>query len=217
MRCKPLSIAVWLLSATVTPRCFASAVNRRSDCRYCGTSAAVRGGVVPPTLGAEVMVARAAAAGERNGFGNVTVGLHPGASTADRARAIATSLADARRRAADPRWALLRSAEDRVPAVLLRLGVRAADLSVAPATLSGNTVVSSVHRGPADLRLCGGEVVFSAGFPTVSPAMGLTHGVIGLGDRLTVSVTATAAALPDPDRYLAGLDGALDAVAALSG
>jgi hypothetical protein len=161
------------------------------------------------------MVARAAGPGERNGFGNVTVGLHPGVPAADRARAVATSLDRARRRAADPRWALIRAADQRVPAVLMTLGVRTADLSTVPAVLSGNTVVSSVHRGPADLTLGGAPVVFSAGFPALSPAMGLTHGIIGLGTTVTVSATSAPAAVPDPDGYAARLGWALDQVAAL--
>lgn len=76
--------------------------------------------------------------------------------------------------------------------------------------MTGNTVVSSVFRGAADLRLGGGTVQFTAGFPALSPAMGLTHGVHGIGDTVTITVVAGTAAVPDLDAYAHLLRVALD-------
>ena len=67
--------------------------------------------------------------------------------------------------------------------------------------LTGNTVVSSVNRGPADLTFGGVPVVFTAGFPGLSPMMSLTHGVHGIGDRIAVSVNADPGNL-DIDEYI---------------
>ena len=75
--------------------------------------------------------------------------------------------------------------------------------------MSGNTVVSSVNRGPADLNFGGARVVLTSGYPALSPMMGLTHGVHGIGDAIAISVHASASALPDIDAYLALLDAAL--------
>jgi hypothetical protein len=75
--------------------------------------------------------------------------------------------------------------------------------------VSGNTVVSSVHRGSADLRFGAAPVLLTAGFPALSPAMGLTHGVHGIGDTVAVSVHAAESAIGDIDEYLRLLDAAL--------
>ncbi|TWS18193.1 DUF1298 domain-containing protein [Tsukamurella asaccharolytica] len=173
----------------------------------------VRGGTVPPELSAEVMVARARRDYERNAFGNVSVPLHPGTPAAERAERIAESLAKARERASSPLWRRVRAADDAAPSVLAALGVRAFDPTVVPATMAGATVLSSVHRGPSDLELLGGTSVFTAGFPALSPAMGLTHGVHGLGETVTVSTTSSRTAVPDPDEYAGLLAAALDEVA----
>jgi hypothetical protein len=76
-------------------------------------------------------------------------------------------------------------------------------------TVSGNTVVSSVHRGAADLSFGGARVVLTAGFPALSPMMGVTHGVHGIGDTIAVSVHAAESAIGDVDAYLDRLDHAL--------
>ncbi|NMD56521.1 MULTISPECIES: wax ester/triacylglycerol synthase domain-containing protein [Tsukamurella] len=177
--------------------------------RYLGS----RGGAVPAELSAEVMVARERRHGERNAFGNVSVPLYPGAPAAERPGLIAAALAAARERAMSPLWRTVGAAEDAAPSSLAVLGVRAFDPTLIPATMAGATVLSSVYRGPADLALLGGRSAFTAGFPALSPAMGLTHGVHGLGESVTVSVTSSRTAVPDPDAYAALLADALDEVA----
>ncbi len=173
----------------------------------------LRGADVPAELAAEVMVARERRHGERNAFGNVSVPLFPGVDPADRPGSIADALAAARARAASPLWRTVGAAENAAPSVLAALGVRSFDPTAVPETMAGTTVLSSVHRGPADLELLGGRSVFTAGFPALSPAMGLTHGVHGLGDTVTVSVTSSRTAVPDPDEYAALLATALDETA----
>jgi hypothetical protein len=75
--------------------------------------------------------------------------------------------------------------------------------------VSGNTVVSSVYRGPADLRFGGAPALLTAGYPALSPAMGLVHGVHGIGDTIAISVHAAASAVGDIDDYTARLDAEL--------
>ena len=75
-------------------------------------------------------------------------------------------------------------------------------------TVSGHTVVSSVNRGPADLSFGGRPVVLTAGFPALSPMMGLTHGVHGIGEAVAVSVHADPGVV-DVDDYLERLAQAL--------
>ena len=96
-----------------------------------------------------------------------------------------------------------------VPAPLLRWGVAQFDPEARSPTATGNTVVSSVNRGPADLRFGGAPVVLTAGYPGLSPMMGLTHGVHGIGDTIAISVHAAESAIGDVDAYVARLAAAL--------
>ncbi|MGC1740630.1 MAG: DUF1298 domain-containing protein, partial [Mycobacterium sp.] len=96
-----------------------------------------------------------------------------------------------------------------VPAPLLRWGVSHFDPDVRPLQVYGNTVVSSVYRGPGDLRFGGAPVLLTAGCPALSPAMGLAHGVHGIGDTVAISVHAAESAIGDIDAYLARLDAEL--------
>ena len=100
------------------------------------------------------------------------------------------------------------------PAALLRWGVSKFDATVRSPQVTGNTVVSSVNRGPADLRLGGAPVLLTASYPALSPMMGLTHGVHGIGDTVAVSVhdADSVMAEPDLDDYLERLRRALGAV-----
>ena len=65
-----------------------------------------------------------------------------------------------------------------------------------------------MNRGPADLRFGAAPVLLTAGYPALSPMMGLTHGVHGIGDTVAVSVHAAESAVAIDD-YIARLDAAL--------
>ncbi|MCZ4561940.1 WS/DGAT domain-containing protein [Rhodococcus sp. IEGM 1401] len=170
-----------------------------------------------PDLAAEVTVARDERADARNNFGNVGVGLFPAEpDIRTRSQLIAADLAARRARANHPLAHAARTSQDdveaHVPAFLAEWGVAQFDPTAAPPTVTGNTVVSSVSRGAADLTLGGGAVRFTAGFPALSPAMSLTHGVHGIGDTVTIGITSNSAAVPDPDLYETLLRDALDEV-----
>jgi hypothetical protein len=96
-----------------------------------------------------------------------------------------------------------------VPAPLLRWGVKQFDPALRSPMVTGNTVVSSVNRGPADLHFGEAPVVLTAGYPGLSPMMGLTHGVHGIGDTIAVSVHAAESAIGDVDMYMERLEAAL--------
>ncbi|OBK73871.1 DUF1298 domain-containing protein [Mycobacterium sp. 1274761.0] len=163
----------------------------------------------PSTLGAEVPMAKAVAREAHNSFGNVGVSLYPELAVDERGARIAAELADRRRRAAHPALRAASQAFATVPAPLLRWGVAQFDPTLRSPTVTGNTVVSSVNRGPADLRFGDAPVVVTAGYPELSPMMGLTHGVHGIGNTIAVSVHAAESAIGDVDAYVARLDGAL--------
>jgi hypothetical protein len=95
------------------------------------------------------------------------------------------------------------------PAPLLRWGVAQFDPDVRAPLVIGNTVVSSVDRGAADLSFGGAPVVITTGFPELSPMVGLAHGVHGIGDTIAVSVHAAESAIGDVDAYTARLAAAL--------
>ncbi|BBZ71522.1 DUF1298 domain-containing protein [Mycobacterium paraseoulense] len=177
----------------------------------CAVSAALSNllGDAAGTLGAEVPMAKPGEPHAHNHFGNVVVGLHPNLGWEARAERIAAELADGRRRFAHPATRYADRAFAAVPAPLLRWGVAQFDADVRPVQVSGNTVVSSVHRGPADLTFGGARVALTAGYPALSPVMGLTHGVHGIGDTVAISVHAAESAVPDIDVYLGLLDAAL--------
>lgn len=161
------------------------------------------------SLGAEVPMAKAGRRLANNHFRNVGVSLHADAAQDARAGRIAAELADRRRRGAHPAWAAGDSAVAAVPAPLLRWGVRRFDVDAQSEHVAGNTVVSSVNRGAADLSLAGRRVVFTAGYPGLSPMMGLTHGAHGIGDTVAISVHAATSVLADVDEYIDRIEAAL--------
>jgi Wax ester synthase-like Acyl-CoA acyltransferase domain len=165
------------------------------------------------SLGAEVPMAKSGVPQAHNYFGNVTVGLYPNLGLDARIEQIATDLANGRRRFEHPATRAADRAFAAVPAVLLRWGVSRLDPDVRSAQVAGNTVVSSVNRGAADLSFGDARVVLTAGYPALSPMMGLTHGVHGIGDTVAISVHAAESAFQskgaDIDEYVRLLDAAL--------
>jgi hypothetical protein len=161
------------------------------------------------SLGAEVPMAKTSARQANNHFGNIRAGLYPQLPRQPRAQRIADDLANGRRRAQHPAARSADRAFAAVPAALLRWGVARFDPDGRPVRVAGNTVVSSVHRGAADLHFGTAPVLLTAGFPALSPAMGLTHGVHGIGDTIAISVHAAESAIGDIDGYLRRLDAAL--------
>lgn len=161
-------------------------------------------------LGAEVPMTTGGSgpAKANNNFRNVSVDLRPDLDPERRAAAISADLAEQRRRSEHPATRASEAAFAAVPAWLLRWGVRQFDPSARSAVVAAHTVVSSVYRGPADLSFGGSKVLFTAGFPALSPMMGLTHGVHGIGDTVAVSVHADPAVI-DTDEYVGRLADAL--------
>jgi len=152
----------------------------------------------------------------RNNYRNLSIDLFLD-EPALRARAdrIAAALRARAERARHP----LMAAQDRVtavtPALFLRRDADSWPLDLVPDSIAGNTVVSSVDRGPADLDF-GGPVRFTAGFPAIGSVMRLTHGVHGLGPTVTVSLHTDPGVLTDLDGYAAALRAAVaEVVAAL--
>jgi hypothetical protein len=160
-------------------------------------------------LSAEVPMAKPGVRRAHNHFGNVTVGLYPDLPRRERIERIAADLANGRRRSQHPAARAADRAFAAVPAPLLRWGVGRFDADTRPTLVSGNTVVSSVHRGPADLCFGGAPVLLTAGYPTLSPLMGLTHGVHGIGDTVAISAHAAESAVGDIDAYVRLLDAEL--------
>jgi Wax ester synthase-like Acyl-CoA acyltransferase domain len=152
-------------------------------------------------LGAEVPMAKHRVRTANNHFGNVGVGLHPQLPFQQRAARIADELRQRRRRSDHPAFAAGDRSLAAVPAPLLRWGVRQFDADARSDVVIGNTVVSSVNRGPADLTFGGRPVVLTAGYPALSPMMGLTHGVHGIGAAIAISVHADDSVV-DVDDYV---------------
>jgi WS/DGAT C-terminal domain len=161
------------------------------------------------SLGAEVPMAKPGVPQAHNHFSNVTVGLYPDLDRQVRVERIAADLANGRRRLQHPAAQAADRAFAAVPAPLLRWGVSLFDPDARLSQVSGNTVVSSVYRGPGDLRFGAAPVLLTAGYPALSPAMGLTHGVHGIGDTVAISVHAAESAVGDIDDYVARLDAEL--------
>lgn len=161
------------------------------------------------SLGAEVPMAKPGVPQTHNHFANVGVGLYPNLRQDIRAERIAADLANGRHRLAHPATRAADRALAAMPAPLLRWGVSQFDPDVRPSQVAGNTVVSSVYRGAADLSFGDARVVLTAGYPALSPLMGLTHGVHGIGDMVAISVHAAESAVPDIDAYMRLLDEAL--------
>jgi WS/DGAT C-terminal domain len=166
-------------------------------------------GEVTASLVAEVPMAKPGVRHAHNHFLNITVGLYPDLDRQARFERIAADLANGRRRAEHPAACAADRAFAGVPAPLLRWGISQFDPDFQPSQVSGNTVVTSVYRGPGDLSFGGVPVLLVSGCPTLSPAMGLTHAVYGIGDTVALGVHAAESAIGDIDDYVARLDAEL--------
>jgi hypothetical protein len=160
-------------------------------------------GIDPETLGAEVTLAKHGKALGRNHFRNVGVDLFGTTASWERRTAqIAEALMQRRTRGAHPALRAGDEAFAAVPAPLLYWGVSQFDPDTVPDDVIGNTVVSSINRGAV-------PVTFTAGYPALSPAMGVTHGVHGIGDTVAISVHAAESAIGDIDDYLETLSASI--------
>lgn len=159
-------------------------------------------------LGAEVPIAWSPTAFVRNNFGNAGIDLPVGTGRDERLHRIAAELRAARLRAEHPAARAAAAAFAATPAWLLRWGIGRFDPAARSEAVTGNTVVSSVNRGPADLSIGGRPVRYTAGFPALSPMQRLTHGVHGLGGTVAVSVHADSGVV-DVEDYLDRLGHAL--------
>jgi hypothetical protein len=166
----------------------------------------------PSALGAEVPMAKPPPRLAYNHFGNVGVGLYPELAADARSQRIADDLATRRRRAGHPAMRAADLAFAATPAPLLRWGMERFDPDVRPPAVTGNTVVSSVNCGAADFAFGGAPVTLAAAFAGVSPMMGLTHVVVGVGHTVTIGVHAAESAVGGRgglDAYVARLEAAL--------
>jgi len=168
----------------------------------------------PSALGAEVPMAKPPPRLAYNHFGNVGIGLYPDLAAEARRNRIAADLDARRRRAEHPAMRAADLAFAATPAPLLRWGMERFDPDLRVAAVTGNTVVSSVNCGAADFAFGGAPVTLAAAFAGLSPMMGLTHVVVGVGDTLAISVHAAESAvggLDGLDAYVARLESALSA------
>lgn len=154
-------------------------------------------------LTAEVLMSRPGMRYAYNHFDAVGIGLHSAAvSRSERIRLIARELQACRMHRDHPAVVADERVFDAVPGPLRRWGVKRLDPHSRPALVRGNTGVSSVHRGPADLQFGGCPVTLTCGFPALSSVLGLTHGVHGIGDTIAVSVNTTSSIIGDFDEYI---------------
>jgi hypothetical protein len=161
-------------------------------------------------LTAEVLMAKPGVRYAHNHFDAVGVPLHPdAASRRERIRLIQRELRASRAQREHTAVTAEELLFEAVPGPLRRWGVRRLDSSARPAFVRGNTGVSSVHRGPADLQFGGCPVTLTCGFPALSPVLGLAHGVHGIGDTIAISVHTASSIIGEFDEYIDRLTVAL--------
>jgi hypothetical protein len=163
----------------------------------------------PERLGAELMVAKSGPRRAFNHFGAAGVGLYPELTAPERAARITADIAERRQRAAHPAMWVQTLAAAATPAPLSRWGISQFDVDARAPAANGNTVVSSVNGGARDYAFGGAPVALLAAFPGLSPMMGLTHCVCGVGDTISIGVHAAESAIGDLDAYVDRLDAAL--------
>lgn len=148
----------------------------------------------PSSLTALVPMANAGLAHAHNHSGPEFIRLFPDVTDrAERARLLAAEFADRKNRRQHAALATNALALANLPGPLLRW-IQSRAL---PQSVMGNAVVSSVNRGPADLTFGGCPVVMSAGYPFLTPEIGLTHGIHGIGEMVSISVNTTASNISD--------------------
>ncbi|MGX9790290.1 DUF1298 domain-containing protein [Mycobacterium sp. MMS18-G62] len=154
-------------------------------------------------LAAEVLMAKPGMRYSYNHFDAVGVGLHSAAtSRGERIRLIAGELQACRTYREHPAVVAGERVFEAVPGPLRRWGVKRLNPNARPEMVRGNTGVSSVHRGPADLQFGGCPVTLTCGYPALSSVLGLTHGVHGIGDTIAISVNTTSSIIGDFDEYM---------------
>ena len=132
----------------------------------------------------------------------------------ERAGAIRASLSAARTAVVDPLLTRWIRAENKIPAPIFlafrRRGAKHARPSHdLPEAVLTNVTVVSVDRGDAGIELCGARPIMTAGFPMLGPARSLSHGFYGIGNTVTVCVTACPETFPDHARYVEFLEKAV--------
>ncbi|WP_280233156.1 WS/DGAT domain-containing protein [Nocardia cyriacigeorgica] len=153
-------------------------------------------------LGAQVPMALTEPSAAHNNYRSLGIDLFAGEpDPRRRAERIAADLAARRTRAAHPLLAVQDRVTAGLPAPILRRDVDRYPIDTVPDSIAGHTVVSSVHRGPADLTFGSAPVLFTAGFPALGAVMHLTHGIHGLGDTVTISIHADPETVPELDEY----------------
>ncbi|MGU3290974.1 wax ester/triacylglycerol synthase domain-containing protein [Williamsia sp. M5A3_1d] len=178
----------------------------------------VRRGEVPDSLAAAVPVAVRDATPwvGANRFATAVVGLGIGSSDAlDRVETIRSSLgAERRRLGSRDTIRILRLAES-VPWPILSRYLRRGRAQGAPSgSVPAHLSVTSVNCGDGDMELLGDPAVMVAGFPCLSPDIGIGLGIYGLGGDVTLGVLTSPDAVPDADEYTELLRTALDEVSA---
>jgi WS/DGAT C-terminal domain len=161
-------------------------------------------------LTAEVPMTKPGVRRARNHFALNGVGLYP--AIADKNEQLHRIIRDleSSRHGAHPSSAFRECAFAAVPGPLQRWLVLSVKWPHQQLSLvAGNTVVSRVHRGEADLRFGGCPVIFTTGYPALSPQVGLTHGVHSTGDTVAISVHTTRSVVQDLSDYLQRIEYAL--------
>ncbi|MFC7446973.1 wax ester/triacylglycerol synthase domain-containing protein [Rhodococcus daqingensis] len=148
----------------------------------------------------------------RNQFVTMAVDLHTDiVNPVERARAIHRSALDERARKSSPES--IRSDEfvQVIPGFAIRAGLWMLGRLPARerATVGwGNTLITNVPKGAADLKLCDSSVAVTFSLCALVGPSGLGHWVDSVGDILTINVTADPRQLRDDDRYVELLRGA---------
>ncbi len=171
-------------------------------------SGLLESGLVESDPVVELAVARDRVPGQANNFFMAGIRTRTDLVGAARHDAIAAAVRSARERDRQPARRAARRAESFTPAMLMHWAATGFEPPEGVGAVAGHTVVSSVDRGTDDLFLAGGRVRLTAGFPALSTVHGLTHGVHGIGDTVTVSVLADPDAIR-VDEYVAALRAAI--------